>query len=45
MGTQPGAVDLARMWSRLGVRLERGVVVYDDAAPLASIRRAMSDPM
>jgi hypothetical protein len=45
MGTQPGAVDLARMWSRLGVRLERGGVVYDDAAPLASIRRAMSDPM
>jgi hypothetical protein len=45
MGTQPGAVDLTRMWSRLGVRLERGVVVYDDAAPLASVRRAMSDPM
>jgi hypothetical protein len=45
MGTQPGAVDLQRMWSRLGVRLERGVVVYDDGAPLASVRRAMSDPM
>ena len=43
MATKPGAVDLARMWSRLGVKLERGVVTFDDAAPLASIRRAMSE--
>ena len=43
MGKQPGAVDLPRLWSKLGVRLERGVIIYDDAAPLASIRRAMEE--
>ena len=45
MATQPEAVDLARIWSRLGVRLERGKVIYDDAAPLAAIRRSMTQPM
>lgn len=43
MAKQPGSVDLARLWSKLGVRLERGAIVYDDAAPLASIRRAMEE--
>ncbi len=45
MATQPEAVDLTRVWSRLGVRLERGKVIYDDTAPLASVRRAMTQPM
>jgi hypothetical protein len=44
MATRPEAVDLRRLWSRLGVRLERGKVIYDDAAPLASVRRAMTQP-
>ena len=44
MAKQPGPVDLQRLWSKLGVRLERGTVVYDDSAPLASIRRAMLEP-
>lgn len=43
MATKPGAVDLERLWAKLGVRLERGLVVYDEAAPLASVRRAMSE--
>jgi hypothetical protein len=43
MATQPGAVDLEALWKKLGVHLERGVVTYDDAAPLASIRKAMSE--
>jgi len=45
MATRPEAVDLTRLWSRLGVRLERGNVSYDDAAPLASIRRSMTQPL
>lgn len=43
MANKPGAVDLERLWAKLGVRLERGVVVYDDAAPLASLRKSMSE--
>lgn len=45
MATRPEAVDLPRLWSRLGVRLERGSVIYDDAAPLATIRRSMTQPL
>jgi hypothetical protein len=45
LATHPEPVDLARLWSRLGVRLERGKIIYDDAAPLASIRRSMTQPM
>jgi hypothetical protein len=45
MATHPEAVDLARLWSRLGVRLERGKVTYDDEAPLAAIRRSMTQPL
>jgi hypothetical protein len=45
MARRPGPVDLEQLWSRLGVRLERGAVVYDDKAPLASIRRAMTEPL
>lgn len=44
MATEPGAVDLPAIWAKLGVRLERGTVVYDDTAPLAAIRRAMTEP-
>jgi hypothetical protein len=44
MAKRPEAVDLARLWSRLGVRLESGKVIYDDAAPLARIRRSMTQP-
>jgi predicted metalloprotease with PDZ domain len=42
LGTAPGNVDLADLWRRLGVRRERGRVVYDDDAPLAAVRRAMA---
>lgn len=43
MGRKPGAVDLERLWAKLGVRLERGGVLYDDSAPLASVRKSMSE--
>jgi predicted metalloprotease with PDZ domain len=44
MATKPGAVDLSAIWTKLGVRLERGTITYDDKAPLAAIRRSMTEP-
>jgi hypothetical protein len=44
MGPAPLDVDLAGLWRELGVRLEGDRVVFDDGAPLASIRRAISAP-
>ncbi len=38
----PHPVDLDELFARLGVRLDRGRVVFDDDAPLAAIRRAMT---
>jgi hypothetical protein len=43
MAAKPGAVDLPAIWAKLGVRLERGTVTYDDKAPLATIRRSMTE--
>jgi hypothetical protein len=42
MGEAPGAPDLEALFRRLGVSLRDGQVVYDDAAPLAGVRRAMA---
>jgi hypothetical protein len=38
----PGAVDLAALWRRLGVKVEGERVTFDDAAPLASVRRGIA---
>jgi hypothetical protein len=35
-------VDLFDLWQQLGVRLETGKIVFDDAAPLANIRLAIT---
>ena len=43
MGNRPHAPDLSRIWRDLGVREERGRIVLDDAAPLAAIRRAITE--
>lgn len=42
MATKPGAVDLPAIWQKLGVHLDKGTVIYDDKAPLAAIRKAMT---
>jgi hypothetical protein len=42
MGLAPGSVDLAQLWQRLGVRLESGRVTFDDGAPLAALRRSIT---
>jgi hypothetical protein len=41
MGLAPGTVDLAALWARLGVRVQGKVVAFDEAAPLAAVRRAI----
>jgi predicted metalloprotease with PDZ domain len=38
----PGSVDLPSLWARLGVCDRDGRVTFDDAAPLAPIRRSMT---
>jgi hypothetical protein len=40
----PGEVNLARLWAELGVRLTPAGLTFDEAAPLASIRRAITAP-
>lgn len=42
LAEKPGSPDLEVLWSRLGVRAHDGDVTFDDSAPLASIRRAMT---
>ena len=41
MKAQPYPVDLDKLWRELGVGVENDAIVYDDAAPLAHIRKAM----
>jgi predicted metalloprotease with PDZ domain len=38
----PGAVDLPALWRRLGLRLDGDRLTFDDAAPLASVRRGIA---
>jgi len=43
MGNRPHAPDLNRLWRELGLYRERGGMVLDEMAPLAAIRRAITD--
>jgi hypothetical protein len=42
MGTAPEPLDLAGLWKRLGVVARGGRIGFDDSAPLAGIRRAIT---
>jgi len=44
MGSAPTEVDLGALFRRLGVALRGTAVEFDDRAPLASIRRAITEP-
>jgi hypothetical protein len=44
MGTRAEAVDLSAIWKKLGVKLAGEKVAFDDGAPLAAVRRAMTEP-
>ena len=41
MKEAPAPVDLPALWAQLGIRVTDGRVTFDDAAPLASVRRAI----
>ena len=41
LAAAPGEVDLDALWRRLGVLGRGNDVVFDDAAPLAAVRRSM----
>jgi predicted metalloprotease with PDZ domain len=42
LGPKPGAVDLDALWKRLGVKYNQGVITFDNAAPSAGIRIAIT---
>lgn len=42
MGAKPMPVDLPDLWKQLGVRVEDGKVSFDNDAPLAKVRAAIS---
>jgi hypothetical protein len=44
MATKPVTIDLAGLWRDLGVNSRNGSVAFDDTAPLAAIRAAITRP-
>ncbi len=42
MRSAPVNIDLDELWERLGVRVEGGQVTFDEEAPLAGVRRAIT---
>ncbi len=42
MGTKPVSPDLDSLWRDLGLRMQGESVVFDDTAPLAAIRKAIT---
>jgi hypothetical protein len=42
LGPQSGAVDLGALWKRLGVKYNQGAITFDDTAPSAGIRTAIT---
>ncbi|MEP7121675.1 MAG: hypothetical protein ABJE95_12220 [Byssovorax sp.] len=44
LGDAAVTTDLEALWTELGVHLVNGKILYDDAAPLAAIRKAIAAP-
>lgn len=44
MGPKPVTPDLAALWRDLGVKMQGESLAFDDAAPLAAIRRSITEP-
>lgn len=44
MGAKPVTPDLPALWRRLGVVAHGERITFDDTAPLAAIRKSMTDP-
>lgn len=45
MRATPVAVDLNSLWQKLGVERHNGQTLFNDSAPLAAIRRAITKPV
>lgn len=45
MNGTPVSVDLNSLWQKLGVERHDGQTLFDDSAPLAAIRRAITQPV
>ena len=45
MKATPVETDLNALWRQLGVEMDHGAVKYNDKAPLANIRKAITAPM
>ena len=44
MGKTPAHIDLDQLWQRLGIRSEQGRIVFNNRAPIASIRKKITAP-
>jgi predicted metalloprotease with PDZ domain len=44
LGTKPGNTDLDALWAKLGVNYNSGAVTFNDAAPWARFRLAITAP-
>jgi hypothetical protein len=44
MRDKPAPVDLDQLWTKLGIQMKDGSVAFDDKAPEASIRKAITAP-
>jgi hypothetical protein len=42
LAEKPGTVNLSALFARLGVRMDRGLLSFDESAPLAKIRRSIT---
>ena len=45
MRDKPAPVDLDQLWTKLGIAMKDGVVTFDDKAPEANIRKAITAPL
>jgi hypothetical protein len=44
MKASPVETDLDDLWRKLGIQVKNGVVTFNDNAPLAEIRKAITAP-
>jgi hypothetical protein len=42
LGPKPGDIDLATLWKRLGINYSKGAITFDNTAPDAAIRAAIT---
>jgi hypothetical protein len=44
MRDKPAPVDLDQLWSKLGIQMKDGSLAFNDSAPEANIRKAITAP-